>query len=374
MLPWECGSEFHLGAFAPAEAPARHPWSEEAWFGGSGRDALRGLLDFGQRTRHWQRLWFPSYFCQKVVAALISVGLEVRLYDDSPFHARPVALDLPFRGGDAILIANYFGLRPKNWLPDAPEGVEIIEDHSHDLGSRWAWQSTADWCVASFRKTLPISDGGVVWSPRGHKLPPIAALTRQRQAAAARKLSAMALKGLYLAGHPIDKQRYRDLAAEAEQDIADGEVSGMTPWSCEMLRAFPFQRWRDARRTNHATLAQALRPIPRLRLLMPASENDGGCPFSAILLFDTAAQRDQLRASLLAHDIYPAVLWPLETPVVAGVSDGHRSEAGRMLSISCDHRYSPDDMHRVAAVVRQTMSAAHELAAERRYAKSRDQR
>lgn len=356
--PWECGSEFHLATFAPAEAPARHPWSEEAWFGGSGRDALRALLAFGVRHRHWRRLWFPSYFCQKVVASVLSVGLEVRLYADSPFNPAPVGMYLPFRAGDVILIPNYFGLRAKNWLSDAPKGVEIVEDHSHDLGASWAYQSTADWCIASLRKTLPIPDGGVIWSPRGHRLPPTAAVTPCRQAAAARKLSAMVLKWFYLSGHPIDKQRYRNLTDEAEAHIADGDVSGITLWSCEMLRAFPFQRWRDARRTNYAALAQALPSISGCRLVKPEYENDRGCAFSAILLFDTAVQRDKLRTSLLAHDIYPAILWPMERPVMDGGPDADRAEAGRMLSISCDHRYSPQDMQRVAALVQQAINAA----------------
>src|SRR5262245_24125853 len=99
-LPWECGSEFHFGSFAGAETPPRYPWSEEAWFGGSGRDALRALLHLGQRTRQWQRLWFPSYFCQKVLAAVLSVGLPVRLYHDSPFRDSARALELPLEPGD----------------------------------------------------------------------------------------------------------------------------------------------------------------------------------------------------------------------------------------------------------------------------------
>jgi hypothetical protein len=357
-LPWECGSEFHFGSFAIADMPARYPWSDEGWFGGSGRDALRALLHFGQRARQWQRLWFPSYFCQKVLAAVLLVGLQVRLYHESPFRGSIVALDLPLKAGDAVLIPNYFGLRAQNWLTSAPKGVELIEDHSHDLGSPWAWQSTADWCIASLRKTLPIADGGVIWSPRAHRLPPIAAVTQHRQEAAAGKLSAMTLKGLYLAGHPVDKQLYRDLSAEAEQHIADDRVSGMTPWSREMLNVFPQQRWRRARRSNHEALRQELLSLPRCRLVLPDEKNDDGCPFSAILLCDTSTQRDQLHAALVAHEIYPAVLWPMDSALIRGIPDENRSEASRMLSISCDHRYSSGDMHRIAALVQETMHAA----------------
>jgi hypothetical protein len=357
-LRWECGSEFHFEAFAPGETPARCPWSDTAWFGGSGRDALRALLRFGRRTRGWRRLWFPSYFCQKVLAAALSVGLEVRLYPDSPFQGPPVALDLPFTAGDVIFISNCFGLRAESWLAAAPRGVELIEDHSHDLGSPWALQSTAEWCIASLRKTLPVSDGGVIWSPRGHRLPPDAPVTRERQAAAAGKLSAMALKALYLAGHPIDKQLYRKLSEEAERHIAAGRVSGMTAFVREILNALPLERWRRARRRNYAVLRQALLSLVRCRLVTPDNNNDEGCPLSAILLCDMATDRERLRAALLAHDIYPAILWPLESPLLHGVPYAQRSQAERMLSISCDQRYSAADMDRVAACVQATMNAS----------------
>jgi hypothetical protein len=66
---------------------------------------------------------------------------------------------------------NYFGLRTPPDL-ELPEGVEVLEDHSHDPVSAWAEQSSADFCLASLRKTLPINDGGALWSPVGHRLPP----------------------------------------------------------------------------------------------------------------------------------------------------------------------------------------------------------
>ena len=74
-------------------------------------------------------MWVPDYFCQHVVAAMQRPDLEMLTYSDNPLRAAP---ELPEgRAGDVVFVMNYFGLRTR---PDlrVPEGVEVIEDHSHD--------------------------------------------------------------------------------------------------------------------------------------------------------------------------------------------------------------------------------------------------
>jgi hypothetical protein len=40
----------------------------------------------------------------------------------------------------------------------------LVEDHSHDPFSPWAVGSSADYAFCSLRKTLPVPDGGLLWS------------------------------------------------------------------------------------------------------------------------------------------------------------------------------------------------------------------
>jgi hypothetical protein len=69
-----------------------------------------------------------------------------------------------------------------------------------------------------------------------------------------------------------------------------------------------------------------------------------------VLVFDDPAVRDRCRTSLIPERIYPAVLWPLEAPVIPLPEDAVLLSR-RILSLHCDFRYTAEDMLRVAAVV-----------------------
>ena len=114
---------------------------------------------------------------------------------------------IDWRLGDAIFWVNFFGLGIKPPFGFVPDWVEIIEDHTHDPWSVWAYESTANWCVASLRKTLPLGNGGVLWSPAGHPLPSASPVTPERHTAALEKfLAAMLLKKRYL-WHAFDPEK-----------------------------------------------------------------------------------------------------------------------------------------------------------------------
>jgi len=337
---WESGSEYHwLGLPAPV------PAEEAPWASGllvfSGRDALRLLLRHGFEDRGWRRLWVPEYYCQHVAAALVRPGLELRPYPDHPGRPTP---DLPDgRPGDAILVMNYFGLR-EAVHPSRRDGVDIVEDHSHDPWSPWARTSTADFGIASLRKTLPLSDGGVLWSPRLHALPPEPRLTAQRKRAAATKLAAMILKAMYLDGHQIDKAEVRALALQGERDLAVPGISAMSDVAGVVLRSFPIESWRRTRAANHALLSSLLANVGWARVLQPASS--AGVPFSLAVVADSAERRERLRLRLIEASIFPAVLWPLEKTVLP-VGQEAREMSRRVLSIHCDGRYGAGDMQRI---------------------------
>jgi len=354
---WEQGSEYHwLEIDAPE--PPRRPWSSGLLLS-SGRDALRAVVAVGVKERRWRRLWIPDYFCQDVVAALVSTGLELRVYADDPLREAP---DLPdARTGDAVLVVNYFGLRERITFPRR-DGVELIEDHTHDPGSDWARTSAADFCVASLRKTLPLPDGGVLWSPCGHALPPEPRLSAQRRRAAETKLTAMILKAMYLRGHPVEKEAFRSLALQGEQALGAPGVSAMSDVARAMLACWPSERWRRIRRANHDTLRGQLAHLEWARVLTPRGERS--VPFSCVIVVDSAMRRERVRRRLIEAHVFPAVLWPLERPV-ARVRPAAQSVSRRLLSIHCDGRYDAEDMRRVASLVAWGGSARRRLLAPR---------
>jgi hypothetical protein len=344
---WEHGSDFHWPVLDPADAAAPHPWADRAVsFFGSGRDALRALLEHGAAALGWKRVFIPSYFCQEVAAALRVPGVALKAYSDAPGEEPSWPSDLG--KSDAVLVVNFFGLRAGVDSSQIQNSCAVIvEDHTHDPWSPWTRSSRADFCVASLRKTLPVPEGGVVWSPRGKALPEEPSVTDERQRAADAKRSAMLLKSRYLSGQYVAKDEFRALFLEGESHIASGPVSGMTPATRETLDCFPVAAWREKRRENFEYLSSAIAGIPWLRVLQPQDESR--TPMSAVIAVDTPARRESVRQKLIEKRIYPAVHWSLEEPVVRGsVPAAHVELSRRILSIHCDARYDESDLSRVA--------------------------
>lgn len=359
----------------PWPTPARSRWlytSQFAWVAvphraqppilptpfvlfGSGRDALRALVAWGAQRRGWRRWWVPSYYCQEVPAAIGAAGAEVLFYQDSPLRPRPLLPETPARRGDVVLVVNYFGLRGREALRAmAPGRAAIVEDHTHDPWSRWACESQADYCLVSLRKTLPLPDGGALWSPQGHALPAQPPLTPQRLAASWSRLAAMILQRLYLEGHAVDRRALGRLQTDGEDRIASGPVSGPTRFVQRWLPALPWQTWRGQRAANYRQLRDAVAHLPGVRVVGDATDN-GSCPFALVLRCDHFALRQRLRARLIAQRVYATVLWPIADGGVPLLGEAAQL-ARELLVLPCDFQYGTADLRRVAEAMRQALA------------------
>lgn len=348
---WEHGSDFYL-----AEP---HTDGASAWWKGkvrlaSGRDALLWALLLGRERYGWTRVWLPSYNCKVVIERLAKSPLEAQIYEAGPEgcgltpHASP---------GDVLVRTSYFG-----WgLPPLrqPFGGPIVEDHTHDPWAATA--SSAIFAVASLRKTLPLSDGGLVWSPSGEPLPAPPALSSEHARAAAHRQAAMALKRLYLIGAFDDKELYRRLAVQGEADLGQGELSGIAEWSAAMADAMPLETWRQTRAANGAWLAGALGDLTNVEVISPPEGWEmPGVPLGVLLRCRTAFMRQALWKELCSARIYPAILWPADHLPYA-LPEDQRAFSHTTLLLHVDARYARPDLERVAQTVR---SAAASLVSD----------
>lgn len=349
---WETGSEYHLVDF-PKNVASKHPWEAyEHHLYGSGRDAIVSLLLHGAEHCGWTSLHVPDYFCQEVIRAMATCGLQLRLYPDSPRSSLIEAESAA--PGQVWFVVNYFGLRGVEATAGLQRrGAILIEDHTHAPWSAWAFGSHAQYCVASLRKSIPVPDGGVLWSPEGRRLPLAPVQTEQHREAADRKFAAMAMKRAYLEGEPVEKESFRAIQLSAEAAFDGNRVpSAISDASKDILNCVPISEWEQTRGANFECIAAGLAELPGVSVLS-AHVRDSS-PFSAFLIFDTHALREAVRSSLVAARIYPAVLWSLQ--------DQHRgtkdalSLSERSLSLHCDGRYSLSDIGRIVHVVRQAIS------------------
>jgi hypothetical protein len=287
----------------------------------------------------WEFLHVPTYYCPEVVRDLRRVT-EVRRYRASP--AGDVA-EPSVGKRDAVLVTSYFGQPPAAVGRGA--GVRIV-DATHDPLAAWLQGVDADYVVASLRKTIPIPDGGVVWSPNGRPLPEPPPASDRQLAGTAQMLSAMSLKSAYQAGKAIDKRIYLELFKLADNYFRGAQPGEMSLFSRAMLPTFPLRQWREQRIDNIAAATSALEGLPNVEVV-PST-------FGLVMRFSSHALRESIRAALIAGNVFPAVLWDLSDD---DVPDAHAELSRQILFLHADFRWTHTDIKRATKMIRAACAA-----------------
>ena len=340
----EFGSDFHYISGFQGKDNTLSGFYPKANYYADGRQALIHLY----HSQGWQRLWMPEYFCYDVIGSLKQAGLNLVYYQDWPDdHSDNETLENiqhkgHFQPTDAILRVNYFGTRTKR-RTEKLSVAAMVEDHTHDLIGDWAMHSTADWCIASLRKILPIPEGGMLWSPMGLKLPQAPEPSIENELIASTRWEAMKLKTRYLAGEAVEKAAFRKGYVETEEYFDTAPVCALDKVSQEYLKSFNIREWYNKKRENW----ELLKDIRKVGVRVIRPESLGCYQFSLVLLFDSFDERDRVRKELIEHQVYPAVLWNMDVP-----TDGEIFKFSRgMLSIHCDARYSKEDILQLKTII-----------------------
>lgn len=342
----EFGSDFHtidyLYNTGKADITRIYP---NATYLADGRQCLILVI----RQEGWKRLWVPEYFCYEVLDSIVKyTGIQLAFYKDCPSKDSYESLkQLPFEKGDVLLKMNYFGLSECHKEGSIP--VPIIEDHSHDLLNRSALFSASDWCIASLRKTLPLAEGGMIWSPKGEKISEDIEPLLANEELATKRWKAMDLKADYLStlkNGEVDiklKDAFRKLYIETEETLPDLEVSALDNRSTDTLCKLDINAWYNQKKKNWKRLTTLLNK--GLNYLRPI--NEFCTPFSVVLKLDDVVKREKLRTRLIQNAVYPAVLWS----VPETCSEEVRIMSDCLLSLHCDGRYSEEDMEELACII-----------------------
>lgn len=347
----EIGGDFPWPAAFPAPFT---PWPDQVGWFARGRDSLLIACSNQPRRSATSRLFVPTYFCEEVIEGLVRSGVSIARYVDRPDVAEPEFADLQPNEHDCVLVVNYFGLSERRDFVARVQretGATVIEDHTHDPVSDWALASSAPYAMASLRKTLPVSDGALLWSPidgpgcRSESAAPAYSDTRI--------VAAMAIKATYLASATPDPELKREFRTLLHKGLAaleaPADALAISPWSARILaHGFP-ARWRQRRAANAVALREGLESRGLGDLLLYRDWPDQHVPFALELRFATSADRDQTRQRLIANDIYPPIHWACPNSPDAAARD----LGTRILSLPIDHRYNETDGERIAQVLSQ---------------------
>jgi dTDP-4-amino-4,6-dideoxygalactose transaminase len=159
----------------------------------------------------------------------------------------------------------------------------------------------------------------------------------------------MALKSLYLGEGPNHKALSRELLIAGEDQIAAGVISGMPFLTQTLIAGFSAEEARSRKQRNYRVIAERLSTLPGIRLIEPLSMEV--VPFCVLLMLPTGDRRDRLRIKLINSNVYPAILWSLENPVVQGIRPSDIALSRRLLMIPCDGRYSTNHMLSVGEII-----------------------
>ena len=325
----EFGSDFHSLTFENIEAIN---FPDNFILYGAGRYAINDII---LNNTNWKTIYIPDYFCYDVVDYIKKTGIEIKYYEDNPLNNDEESIaKIDFSKGDVLLRMNFFGIR--GFRDNSNIEVPVIEDHSHNLFSDWAINSNADWCVASLRKSLPIPDGGISWSPKNYSIEkPI--LIKEHSKLALVRSDAMLLKKAYLFGEYVcNKNDFLKSYRTSEALFGEQDISSISNVSLDYLKNIP-KSIDNIKKINYNLLKSML--LKNKIVILEENKKDN--PFSFVILFESLKERNRVREILTRNNLYTAILWKIENK---NASKNTISFSNRMLSLPIDIRYSKEDI------------------------------
>ena len=342
---WEIGSDFDWSEDILLSSPASF-WLSDRYqlfsTATAGFLALKSL--FPQRSTKPLRIHVPSFYCMSVVSKLQTV-FEVCWYRDLPNESTPDFNTLKALPGDLVIAVNFFGIRRQQpwqyWQKEHPHAI-LIEDHTHDPFSLWAKNSKANYAIASLHKTLPIPDGGILWSPQHLDLPKP---WGKQSPGAALRLMSMILKRAYLQGLAVNKEDYLSLSRDGQNKLDDPTNSVISVFTANTLKFLDVESLRQKRGANIRKFSDLTKnkPNPYWKPLFNHWERDI-VPFNAIILCQSKRVRDALQKYLISHNIFAPIHWKQPYEGVSSKDLKAIALSEQILTIPMDWRYNADDI------------------------------
>jgi len=346
--PVEIGGEFQWLGLPPAPYL---PWPDSNVLFALARNAMVALWEGKLKQSRSRALFIPDYFCQETHNYWKSKNIKIRTYKDDPRWPHPQWETLNPDRGDVVLAVNYFGVKDGSnweaWRKRTPH-VILVEDHSHDPFSKWAQTSCADFAFASIRKTTPVPDGAILWSPQHKPLPPEP--EQENWSGSALKLAGMILKREYLGmaeADPALKERYLAFLIDGENQLVRTKDSRISAWSRFLLAPGFAQKWRIQREKN---VQQLIDMISACRTFKPLFTDwpSGHCPLNAVIIFESETYRESFRKKIISKEIYTPVHWWMPSR-----QKGHATDLSkRILSIPVDQRYNAAHINCIANTIK----------------------
>lgn len=322
----------------------------------TGRTAL-ALVARAALSHNIRTALLPAYLCPSVVQPFREAGLAVRYYRVSPAlvpDANHVAELVSALRPAVVLVINYFGFpADREILTAARQGGGdnwIVEDCAHGSLIESAQPVVGligDFVLTSFRKYLPVPDGGLLLNRTDVTLPALTAsdsrFTRYRLLGKLLRHERLSME----ADEQDLEATYLRLfdAAERAWDM-ETPMEEMSLVSQRVFGQFDLQAVMCRRRENFTVAAEAFAADPGLAKIgtpLFSSLPQGVSPL-AFPIRVARGRRDLLRSALAARRVFCPVHWPLPANVSPDVFPDACNLAEAILSLPIDQRYDAEDV------------------------------
>jgi hypothetical protein len=280
-------------------------------------------------------VWLPAYLCKEVLRPFIHAS-RVAYYDVGPdLTIDPAYIDSLLRATPARLLVmiNYFGfLQPFRRELAAvcrEHGTTLLEDCAHSLLTPGSGD-TGDLAVYSFRKTLPVADGGALRVKNPSR--PVQAVFHPRLYSNALSVLALVKALSSVSTSAFSRAGVADLRADAMPATkpANGHlrILPLSWFASNGIGHAPFADILTERRRDYAFWADLARESGAFRLVFPELPADV-CPLGCPVV---ASDRTALRALFERLGVPAKIHWLLP-PGVGETCDVSQRLSREMLTL-----------------------------------------
>jgi len=345
-----------LDALCPTRS-GQLPWrSKPCQTVTSGRTGLKLVAQILKASSNGSCL-LPSYLCSSMIRPFDDEGAVVEFYRvnaDLTIDVEDLESRVRSTRPSSVLFVNYFGFpvsdREAETLRRIKQHCWVIEDCAHgsliERGDPIVG-GIGHFVVTSFRKYLPVPDGGLVinWTdlPMPQLPAPTGSFVRHR-------VLAKSLRHEYLHGgldQPELEDAYLSLFSAAETRLdSDVPMHAMSAISERLMSAMDVPAVMDCRRRNYNFLLQAFNELPLLKTVgIPIRTDlpDGVSPLVFPIRVNET-KRDLLRRELASCRVFCPIHWPLPSDISENRYPEAYELSRQILGLPIDQRYGEDDM------------------------------
>ena len=301
-----------------------------------------------------KRVLIPAYTCQTVITPFNEAGWQCEFYSirkDLRIDVGHLLCAVEKYHPSLIIVHPYYGMdlneeEVKTLTAIKEKNIGIVLDLTQCLFSTKHYPF-ASFVVASYRKWMPIPDGGYLKVMTD--VVKIAQPEKENEEFTDRELAAMYLRGQYFGNGDQRTKAISIRLSKSADHFADSDIAPhkMSKVACNLMQIENLKLNQQRRFENFTYLYQNINESGRVKKVC---RNIGEVVTAPLYFAIYVQDRPALQHQLAQDSIYAPVIWPVEDESVL-INDEVRFVYDHLLAIPCDQRYDEKDMQRVIAII-----------------------